>query len=142
MWSAKTPLVSESELTDEQRAAHLSSHQLDDRERAVRAFALGDISADLAAFTHPEAQFIDIYATVRTFRPEFRPEHVLGIDPTDLVIDDGEGRGWGGTLISTFRLTKPATPRRPERHIVWTLTWNFTLDGQWILVGSHASAND
>ena len=141
MWLARTPLVPESELTDEQRAVYVPSHQHDERESAVRAFALGDASVDLAEFTDSNAQFIDIYATVRRFRPEFRPEHILGINPTGLVINDGEGRGWGSTFISTFWLTKSATPRRPERRIVWTLTWNFTLDGQWILVGSHASVH-
>lgn len=105
-------------------------------------FALGDSSVDISSFADSQAQFIDIYATVRKFRPGFRPEHVLGLNPFDLVIADGEGRGFWDTFISTYWLRKPATPRRPERHIVWTLTWHFSPDREWILVGPHASAAD
>lgn len=140
MWFAKTHLVPESELSDEDRALFAPAHQRCAREGAVRAFAMGDTSIDLTEFTDSEAQFIDIYATVRKFRPEFRPEYVLGLNPDGIVMRDGEGRGFWDTFVSTFWLTKPATPRRPERHIVWTLTWVFTREEQWILVGSHASA--
>lgn len=140
MWFAKTHLVPESELTDEQRAVHARSLQLHDRETAVRAFALGDATIDLSEFTSTDARFVDIYATVRRFRPEFRPEHILGIDPEGLVMTDGEGRGFWDTFVYTFWLTKPATPRRPERYLVWTQTWTFTRDAQWLLIGSHATA--
>lgn len=142
MWFAKTYLVPESELSDEDRALYAPSWQLHDRETAVRAFALGDTTVDLTEFTDSEARFIDIYATVRKFRPEFRPEHILGIDPEGLVMTDGEGRGFWDSFVYTFWLTKPATPRRPERHIVWTVTWHFTRDKEWILIGSHASAHE
>ena len=140
MWFAKTHLVPTSELTQDQRLLAAPAWQLHDRENAVREFAMGDASIDLSEFTDSEARFIDIYGTVRKFRPEFRPEHILGIDPEGLVITDGEGRGFWDTFVSTYWLTKPATPRRPERHIVWTLTWHFTPDKEWILVGSHATA--
>lgn len=142
MWFAKTHLVPESELGDEDHALYAPSWQLHDRETAVRRFAMGDTSVDLTEFTDSEARFIDIYATVRKFRPEFRPEHILGINPDGLVMTDGEGRGFWDTFVYTFWFTKPATPRRSERRIVWTMTWHFSPEGQWILVGSHASAHE
>ncbi len=139
MWLAKARLVPEAELSFEDRAKMAPALLRSQREDAVVAFAMGDTSVDLSEFTDPDAQFIDIYATVRKFRAELRPEHMLGLKSDGIVIEKGECRGFGPTSISTLWLTKPATPRRPERHIVWTLVWQRTGD-EWDLVGSHASA--
>lgn len=141
MWLGQTPLVPEDSLTvsNADRARMMPTFLRDEHVDAVRAFALGDSSVDLTRFTDPETLFIDVYATVRKFHAEFRPEHVLGLQPNDLVVDDWEGRGFGDTFLTTTWLTKPATPRRPERHIVWTLVWQRT--GEiWELVRSQASA--
>lgn len=139
MWFQETPLFEEApvKVTWRMRRRIASPEQRWIRETAVVAFALGERELEFEQFAWHQARIVDATGAVRHPTAGFPGRFILGVDTSGFDLTQHEGFGYGKVSQSVLRFTKPRMADKPERTLVWTITWE-RHRREWLIIGSHA----